>query len=277
MRAILRTLVGAVARLVHWAVPELFPERQLLDERDWKIVALEKELAASREGALVLAREVRSQYRSLCERIEFRYATRLAERDRQIESLTQVADHDPLTGLYNRHGAKQELDRVLAHFERQDHETPHLHELSILMMDLNNFKAVNDQFGHAAGDQVLVVVSEHLKKAFRTEDIILRKGGDEFVAYLINATKTGAIKRAEELAALMQTDGRLRFGETQVSISIGISHGSFSTKRGGFQILNEVERLADAAMYGAKEQQRGSSGIMVADDAVFSDTILGGL
>lgn len=239
---------------------------------------LRRELERSRAGALTLARAVQEQCRSIREAIELRYAQVIAERDQQIEELEKVADHDPLTGLYNRRGAVLELNRVLSLFERQDYGTPALiHELSILMMDLNHFKTVNDRFGHAAGDQVLVVVAEHLKQAFRVEDIVIRKGGDEFVVYLINATKIGATQRAEKLAALMHSDPRLKFGPIQVSVAIGISHGSFTSKRGGLQILADVEKLADTAMYAAKEEQRDFSGIVAAPDAVFSDTAYGNI
>ena len=201
-------------------------------------------------------------------------------KNQQIQELEAAADRDSLTGLYNRRGAALELRRILGGFERQDYSVAGrvLHQLSVLVMDLNNFKAVNDRFGHAAGDQVLLIVSAYLQKAFRAEDIIIRNGGDEFVVYLINATQAGAAQRAERLAALLREDERLRFDDNiQVSISVGISHGSFFSSRGGLHIINDLEQLCDMAMCRAKNDSRESSGINIAPVIVFSDTAFGNL
>lgn len=237
---------------------------------------LSREFHRSREEVQALARalmvrdltilENHRQYRMM--------ANEIIAKNNEIVVLQAAATTDALTGLYNRRGAEQELHRVLGMLERQ--ENVH-HELSVLVLDLNYFKDVNDRFGHRCGDVALMVIAEHLKQAFRVEDVIIRSGGDEFKAYLVNATREGAIARATTLAALMESDDRLRFDDIHVTVSIGISHGIFATKRGGLQIFETVEQLADAAMYAAKNASRTQTSIVEAPDVVSSDTVHGDL
>lgn len=278
MKALFRKFFRFLTRLCYRAAPDMFPRKSELVRQVKENLALRHELESAREDMLTLARaneENRRQHLILANEIVAKHA--------EIESLRLAAAFDPLTGLYNRRGAALEFERVLSGFDRRDYDIalhagqPVGYQMSILVMDLNHFKEVNDTYGHAAGDVALVVIAEHLKRAFRPEDIVIRSGGDEFTAYLIGATKEGAVNRAEKLAALMLADDRLQFDAIRVSVSIGISHGRFATKRGGLQIVEDLKALADEAMYAAKEESRVMSSIVIAADAVYSDTILGNL
>lgn len=276
------------------SLARLYPRIQDVRERDEEISHLKQALERSRSGANIMARSIQDELRPIRKRIEEGYLgiinhlrkeveanrqsldTRQAEMEilqRRFEQCMLAATTDPLTKLYNRRGAESAFHRLLSLFERQGG----VHELSVLIFDLNHFKEVNDRHGHQAGDVALAVVAEHLKRTFRAEDIIVRNGGDEFKAYLINATGEGAVGRAKKLAKDMHADERLRFDEIQVTVSIGISHGRFSSRRGGLQIIETLEKLADTAMYEAKKESRELSGIVVAPDAVSSDTVLDGL
>lgn len=302
-RFFLFTLIRAIMRLLSW--------RQDSIECNQRIARLNQELNHSRDGALILARNVQEGFRPIREELETKHARAIAEllerlrlgaearmmlarevvaKNGEIEALgtemrklREAAMVEPLTGLYNRRGANEALHRLLSVFERQnqravnDGSRVEIHDLSVLVLDLNHFKEVNDRFGHSAGDAVLMIIAEHLKQAFRAEDVLVRPGGDEFMAYLVNATRAGAIMRAEKLSTLMLADDRLQFDGVRVTVSIGISHGRFATKRGGLQIVETLEQLADTAMYAAKEESRQVSGITVAPDAVSSDTVLGSL
>jgi len=85
---------------------------------------------------------------------------------------------DPLTDLYNRRYGEECLQKEITRAER------HGYELAVIVMDLDNFKQINDQFGHAAGDEVLKEFSRHLKRAIRACDVPVRMGGDEFLVVL---------------------------------------------------------------------------------------------
>lgn len=290
-RFFLFTLIRAVMRLFSWRQDFFECSRQIrylvqelnrsrsgactrdeLETRHTRIVAgLLGQLRIGAEAHLMLAREVVAKNGEL----EVLGA--------EIRKLREAAMIEPLTGLYNRRGASEALRRLLSVFERQNQRAVNegnqieIHDLSVLALDLNHFKEVNDRFGHGAGDGVLTIIAEHLKQAFRAEDVLVRQGGDEFMVYLVNATRAGAIIRAEKLSTLMLADDRLQFDDVRVTVSIGISHGCFATKRGGLQIVETLEQLADTAMYAAKEESRQVSGITVAPDAISSDTILGNL
>jgi diguanylate cyclase (GGDEF)-like protein len=96
----------------------------------------------------------------------------------RADEFHRLASVDPLTGLYNRRYAEQRLQAEAARSRR------HGHPLTVVTFDLNNFKQINDQYGHPAGDQVLREFAERLKQAIRVSDDAVRMGGDEFLAIL---------------------------------------------------------------------------------------------
>jgi diguanylate cyclase (GGDEF)-like protein/predicted Zn finger-like uncharacterized protein len=111
-----------------------------------------------------------------------RLRRQLAEKQGHSDLLRNLAMIDPLTGLYNRRFAEQRLAAEVARSERKGHP------LTILTLDLNNFKQINDTFGHPAGDQVLQEFAARLNKVIRGADLAVRFGGDEFLVLLPECT-----------------------------------------------------------------------------------------
>ena len=109
-----------------------------------------------------------------------------ADLEKRAGELQIQAVLDPLTGLYNRRLAEQRLREEVSRAQR------HHHALTVLMIDLDGFKQINDGFGHAAGDRVLQECAAHFKKAIRVSDVTARLGGDEFVILLPECSETQA-------------------------------------------------------------------------------------
>jgi diguanylate cyclase (GGDEF)-like protein len=103
----------------------------------------------------------------------------LGEKQIQAEVFRRLAMFDPLTGLYNRRFAEQRLSSEIARSERKGHS------LTIVLLDLNDFKKINDTFGHSTGDRVLKEFGERLNRSIRGADLAVRWGGDEFMLVLV--------------------------------------------------------------------------------------------
>ena len=114
-------------------------------------------------------------------------------RERLIH-LERLADQDTLVPIANRRAFVRELSRVMSYTER--YETPS----SLIYFDVNSFKSINDTYGHAAGDQALLVVADILVNHIRESDLIGRLGGDEFGIILAHTDSAGALEKAETLA-----------------------------------------------------------------------------
>jgi diguanylate cyclase (GGDEF)-like protein len=161
-----------------------------------------------------------------------------AERLRTEHALLSRHAHlDDLTGLSNRRG----FDRYLAALEHQGIDT-----VAILLVDLDDFKAVNDSFGHATGDAVLISVAALLQASVRQVDCAVRLGGDEFAVVLAAAHLELAQQRAESMvAAVRQQPWGEIAGGLSVSLSVGLTAGPAA-------IIHELIAAADAALYEAK-------------------------
>ncbi|MEJ2142178.1 MAG: EAL domain-containing protein [Gammaproteobacteria bacterium] len=143
----------------------------------------------------------------------------ISERKAMIENLRELAEHDSLTGLYNRFYFMEELERVVERTQRD-----HLKQDSLLYIDLDNFKYVNDTLGHLAGDCLLVEVTELLTSRTRKSDLLARIGGDEFAILLYEVDRETAQSVAEQYRALLQDyvfkyEGKV----VDVGCSIGIA------------------------------------------------------
>ncbi|QFI77335.1 GGDEF domain-containing protein [Bradyrhizobium betae] len=152
------------------------------------------------------------------------------------------AHHDALTGLLNRAGLIDALETKLVDARRERRP------FALFFADLDEFKPINDTFGHAAGDQVLKGVAARLRKAVHQGAAIARMGGDEFVALVDGATAEQALAMGQrivgEIAAPYQVDGETRVGVgASVGIALGPDHGSQ---------VDELLAVADAALYEAK-------------------------
>ncbi len=163
------------------------------------------------------------------------------------EQLREMAFHDPLTGLANRALFQ---DRVEGALNRPAHE-PAL--LAVLYIDLDEFKPVNDNLGHAAGDTLLVSVGERILSCVRRGDTVARIGGDEFAVLLENITcESDAELLAGRIATVLGTPQTIEGNEVRVTASIGVAIHDARTIHVG-----ELLRDADIAMYGAKLQGKG--------------------
>jgi diguanylate cyclase (GGDEF)-like protein len=165
----------------------------------------------------------------------------LMHTERAYEDLRKLASLDPLTGVLARSGLAEHGHRLLS--EAQRHQRP----LSVLLMDMDQFKQVNDSLGHAAGDSVLRHLAECARRVLRGEDVLGRLGGDEFVALLPSTDAGGARVVAERLRqALHDAHTLYRGEELPVPLSIGVAE--LRADEG----LDALLQRADQAMYQAK-------------------------
>ena len=168
----------------------------------------------------------------------------VTDRKRFEQELQRLADHDPLTGLLNRRGFERELDRELAYAARYGRSG------AVLMLDIDYFKAVNDQLGHAAGDQVMIGVACVLR-GLRATDTVARMGGDEFMVLLPRVT----MPEAEHVAATIVNGVREAFppGDrgAPVTVSVGVAMIGDADIGGAELLMN-----ADRALYSAKRAGR---------------------
>lgn len=170
----------------------------------------------------------------------------IAERERTAAQLQHMADHDPLTGLFNRRRFQEELEHQLARVRRYGNHG------ALLFLDLDGFKRVNDSLGHQAGDDLLKSIAGMLQGRLRGTDVLARLGGDEFAMILPEADAGQAQVVAEEILQMLKRHYAMIQGQpVNISASIGIAlfpeHGTFAEK---------VMAHADRAMYEAKENGR---------------------
>lgn len=174
----------------------------------------------------------------------FSYAFSDRMRKQQLQ-LTELATKDPLTDAGNRRAMEQKLLEVIA-FQRREQNFP----ASLILMDLDNFKKVNDEFGHAKGDDILKVFVNTIKNRIRSTDKLYRFGGEEFVIIAENTPLKDAILLAEELRSSVEKEGWL--AKHKVTISVGTA--KYEPHETAFEWLGR----ADRAMYQAKELGRNS-------------------
>jgi diguanylate cyclase (GGDEF)-like protein/PAS domain S-box-containing protein len=178
----------------------------------------------------------------------------ISERKKLTDSVRFLAHHDILTGMPNRALLKERMHEAIQRAERNGKK------LAVMMVDVDNFKRINDSLGHLAGDEVLITAAERIVSAVRRTDTVARMGGDEFVVMLEDLSADSADADALRCATkvLDGLDEEIAVADHQVNItaSIGVcmfpQHGAESTT---------LLRNADAAMYQAKE--RGRNGIAV--------------
>ncbi|MBT5048573.1 MAG: GGDEF domain-containing protein [Rhodospirillaceae bacterium] len=162
--------------------------------------------------------------------------------NQRIEELENLADRDPLTPVVNRRAFVRELERVKAYGERYGNAA------SLIYLDLNGMKAINDQFGHAAGDQVLLSVAEALVANVRSSDLVGRLGGDEFGIILARADR----KAAEEKAAiLLRLAEKLEVTCNGNTIPVSLAYGIVDLE--AHQNAEAALAAADRAMYERKK------------------------
>ena len=160
--------------------------------------------------------------------------------------LSRLASQDPLTGLLNRNALQDEFEQLC--------EPAQSGPWSLVFIDLDNFKAVNDHLGHKAGDSVLMVVSQWLARCAPEHSVVARLGGDEFVLLCPAQDEAALNQCTDQLLTLVSQPIRLENGAAQIGFSIGICE--FSAGQYSFDQLYE---LADRAMYAVKKS--GKNGV----------------
>ena len=171
----------------------------------------------------------------------------IAERQKAQQKLFELATVDELTQVFNRRFFLEMAEKEFSRAKR------HGQNMAVMMIDLDHFKAVNDNYGHSVGDEVLKTVSMVFRKNLREEDIIGRIGGEEFAVVLPETQQVEARQAAERIRQAVQNHTVVWGGrEIGVTVSLGIIAGSPE----GVQGLDQWIILADKALYSAKEGGR---------------------
>ncbi len=239
-----------------WLKPGFVQQVIHPDDRDWVLEQIRERLDQGqssltdfrmrhKDGHVVWVRAVftRGGEGGLCRGI----LMDVSEQKEAENRIAYLADHDSLTGLYNRRRFQEELAHQIALAQRFGHDS------ALLFVDLDEFKYVNDTLGHRSGDEYLIRVARLLKGSLREVDVIGRLGGDEFAVILPNTPVEDAQRLAEQLIDILRANPYQAHGRTfPISASIGLVAFPSQGHR-----PEELLALADAAMYRAKEQGRG--------------------
>lgn len=153
------------------------------------------------------------------------------------------SEHDPLTELYNRKSGEEKLKSL---FRAQVHGT-------FAILDVDNFKQINDRLGHQAGDAALCAVSDAVQKVFRSSDVVWRLGGDEFAVYAVNMLDADTCRRRfEALAGRLAEAETAPYGKLGLRVSVGCT--ICAGERLDFEL---IYKSSDAALYEAKNAGKG--------------------
>jgi diguanylate cyclase (GGDEF)-like protein len=158
---------------------------------------------------------------------------------------------DKLTGLYNRGYLEEYLTSTTGFLSKLSEESPQ-RKLSLIILDVDHFKKVNDVYGHQAGDHVLRIVGDLIRQSFRKTDVLCRYGGEEFLAILPNTDAAGAVIAAEKFRAAVQAE-KIVFEDKPIPITIS---GGVAQVKIGTETYTETIARADAALYHSKESGR---------------------
>jgi diguanylate cyclase (GGDEF)-like protein len=189
----------------------------------------------------------------LYEKLEARVEKRTTELEKANEKLNFLAITDPLTGIYDRRYFFELARNTLKAAERYQHS------LSLLMIDIDHFKKVNDAFGHLVGDAVLIEFSHILKENIREVDVVARYGGEEFVIMMPETDLDAAEKSAQRLCRLIDQYEFTHNGDrVHITISVGVS--CYDSETGGKEL--EIDALVDQADKGLYEAKNaGRNGV----------------
>ena len=220
-------------------------ERELWQDGRVSWVSTTKVPLRARSGQVIgifgLARDITA--RKLAEEHAQRQATELERLAAQLEQLTL---HDQLTGLYNLRGLELLGGGAVDRAARDGSA------LCVLFIDVDGLKAINDGFGHAAGDAAIVAAADALRDALRRTDVIARIGGDEFGAVLVGTPAAEAEVLCDRIREGMR---RHAPGEYSQSVSVGVA----AARPGAADTLDDLIAAADDAMYEGRRRRRRSS------------------
>ena len=234
-------------------------DRPLVDENIRKRLSGEAErveyiIRALRKDGAVIHVEVHSSTMEIDGELEmislFMDVTERVRAEREVQSLQEKlreqATRDPLTGLYNRRYLEEALGRELILAGR------HGNPVSMIMGDLDHFKAVNDRYGHLGGDEVLRAFGDLMKRQVRGSDIYCRYGGEEFLLVLPRMSTEDAVNRAEQLRSAMAA-APVPYGDFVIAVTASFGVATFP--RDG-RTGDELIAAADSALYAAKAAGR---------------------
>lgn len=156
-------------------------------------------------------------------------------------TLVHAAEYDEMTGIFNRAYTMRNIEEILERRSCERH--------ALFAIDVDNFKALNDSFGHQAGDQFLISLARCLKTCFQDRDIIGRMGGDEFFVLMKNISSELSVTEKAETLLRMSRDICIPYAEQNISLSVGIA---IFPENG--TDLEQLYASADKALYKAKNE-----------------------
>lgn len=182
-----------------------------------------------------------------CRKQERQMRELICEKELEFESLRQKARLDPLTSVYNKGVTRDLIERRL---KQSDPQESH----ALMILDIDNFKSINDTYGHMLGDKVLVNIISHIRRMFHGEDIVGRIGGDEFVVFLNDVnSREEIVHRAGKVISAFQNDSLHQGREVAVTGSVGISVYPWDGTN-----YDELLEKADKALYSVKARGKNS-------------------
>jgi diguanylate cyclase (GGDEF)-like protein/PAS domain S-box-containing protein len=176
-----------------------------------------------------------------------------------LQRMAEQARTDPLTGLSNRRAFLEEMGRHLVRLDRDPAPG------TLMFLDLDSFKSVNDRFGHAAGDTLLVTLADMLRRLVRPSDVIARLGGDEFAVWMSGADHMTAAERADHLCKSAPDAFNKMLPEP--CKGVGLSIGIATRSAGSEETIQGLMRRADLAMYEVKRGGRSHWRVALLDAA----------
>lgn len=187
-------------------------------------------------------------------------------KDKEIDKLSKVVAYDSLTGLLNRFGFKKEVDKFIESIKKESTLTSKnlnrrilINNMTFIFIDLNDFKLINDKYGHDAGDRALIDFSNILERAVRDIDLVARWSGDEFVISLIGSNKEQAEDKISKIKDLLDEYNR-DSGGIKLSASFGVASVKDDLRDQEVVFdLNKLIKEADEKMYKDKVSLRGGN------------------
>lgn len=173
---------------------------------------------------------------------------KLLKAKRRISDLEKIAMKDFQTGLHSRRFMNEEVPRMIARAKREQFSSGTKYSICICALDANHFKKINDNFGHAAGDEAIKAIAVTLKNATRSDDLIVRTGGDEFVVFWISPEKCAD----EPLARIEESVAQITFSFGGKKLEVGVTIGFFCLPAEEKDAFEKILRQADAVMYANK-------------------------
>ncbi|MDF1791157.1 MAG: GGDEF domain-containing protein [Thalassobaculaceae bacterium] len=177
---------------------------------------------------------------------------RIERQQARIAELESLSVTDELTGAMNRRGFDMQLRKAMAQSKRLSHDDEEQQGGVVLMIDLDRFKAVNDTYGHAAGDELLRLVSGVLTRDVRESDTVARLGGDEFAVLMPDLDAADGLIRAKRLEKRLNAT-RLSWRELVLPVSASVGAVGYRPQDRPAEVLNRADKI----MYQRKAERRG--------------------